>query len=69
MTTLKIPKLVIKKIDKLRRSFLWKGTEPENTHPGTCIVNLQTACQHKDLGGIGILDLEKFSRVLRLRWL
>ena len=56
-----------KKIDKIRRSFLWKGEE--NANGGHCLVNWPTATRPKDIGGFGTPDLEKFGRALRLRWL
>jgi hypothetical protein len=37
-----------KKIDKIRRSFLWKGEE--NANGGHCLVNGPTICMPKDLG-------------------
>lgn len=69
LTALPCPKWVIKRIDKMRRDFLWKGEEPENVKPGTSLVNWQTICVPRDLGGLGILDLERFSSALRVRWL
>jgi hypothetical protein len=56
----------IKKIDKLRRSFLWKGNE--EAKGGHCLVNWKTCCAPKELGGLGIMDLSYFGRALRLRW-
>lgn len=64
LTALPAPKWVIKMIDKMRRTFLWKGEEPENVKPGTSLVNWQTVCMPRDLGGLGILDLERFSLAL-----
>jgi hypothetical protein len=56
-----------KKIDKIRSSFLWKGEE--NANEGHCVVNWPTVCMPKDLGGMGVPDLERFGRALHLRWL
>jgi hypothetical protein len=52
----------------MRRSFLWKGEEPEKVSGGHCLVNWPTTCTPRALGGLGILDLERLARALRLRW-
>ncbi|WVZ52900.1 hypothetical protein U9M48_003903 [Paspalum notatum var. saurae] len=56
-----------KRIDKIRHSFLWKGKA--ETNGGHCLVSWPLINKPKDLGGLGIINLEKFSRALRLHWL
>jgi hypothetical protein len=60
------PPWVFKAIDKIRRAFLWKGTEV--VAGGKCLVNWQTVCHPKPLGGLGIMDLEKMSTAFQTRW-
>jgi hypothetical protein len=60
-------KWMIKQIDKLRRGFLWKGTDQANW--GSYLVQWKKAQRPKKLGGLGVLDLERFSRALRLQLL
>uniref|UniRef100_A0A453A0P5 Reverse transcriptase zinc-binding domain-containing protein n=1 Tax=Aegilops tauschii subsp. strangulata TaxID=200361 RepID=A0A453A0P5_AEGTS len=60
-------KWLIKRIDKLRRGFLWRGEdEAAGSH---CAVNWKQVCSPTRFGGLGIKNLELFSRSLRLRWL
>nr|AAO38020.1 hypothetical protein [Oryza sativa Japonica Group]AAT81747.1 hypothetical protein [Oryza sativa Japonica Group]ABF97422.1 retrotransposon protein, putative, LINE subclass [Oryza sativa Japonica Group] len=62
------PKLVIKHIDRFCRAFLWKRDDPENISAGNSLVNWSTVCMPKNLGGLGSVDLNKFSRAIRLRF-
>jgi hypothetical protein len=64
-----VQKWMLRQIDKMRRSFLWKGKELKKFSGGHCLVNWPTTCAPRDLGGLGILDLERFAHALRLRWL
>lgn len=52
-----------------RRSFLWKGEDLDHSNSGDSLINWQTVCKPKVLGGAGLLELEHFSRALHLRWL
>lgn len=39
MTIFNIPKWAISRVDRFRRSFLWKGTNHEDMKGGHCLVN------------------------------
>jgi len=67
MTVFSLSKWAMKKIDRIRRNFLWKGSE--DAQGGHCLVNWRRVCRAKFLGGLGIKDLQKFNRALRLKWL
>jgi hypothetical protein len=69
LTIFKMLKWGYNKIDRLRRGFLWKGKDYENIKGDHCLVNSQTCARPRRLGGLGIKDLEKFSRALMMRWL
>jgi hypothetical protein len=69
LTVFPSQKWVIQRIDRIRRSFLWKGDGPENSSGGHCLIKWQVTARPKSLGGLGILDLERFARALRLRWM
>jgi hypothetical protein len=62
-------KWLLQTIDKIRRNFLWRGSKPETCSGGHCLVNWPLTCLPKNKGGLGILDLDRFARGLRLRWL
>jgi hypothetical protein len=64
---LNIPVDVLLKIDSIRSAFLWAACE--KVTGGKFKVNWEAVCKLKDCGGIGILNLTKFSSSLCLRWL
>ena len=67
MTALNLPVEVVKKIDALRRAYLWAGCD--KVTGGKCKVNWDQVCKSKLHGGLGILNLQNFAAALRLCWL
>lgn len=57
----------LREIDKCRRRFLWR--QDEEITGASCKVNWPTVCAPTEHGGLGIPDLQRFGRALRLRWL
>jgi hypothetical protein len=67
LTSIKAPKQLLEDLDKLRRRFLWAGDS--EVSGGKCKVSWPLVTRPVQFGGLGILDFERFSRALRLRWL
>lgn len=67
ITVLRAPKKFYKEVDKARSRFLW--AQDEEATGGKCKVGCQVVTAPVRVGGLGIHDLPKFARALRLRWL
>jgi hypothetical protein len=67
LAALNAPAEVIEEIDRRRKRFLWTGTD--QIAGGKCKVAWSKVCLPTKYGGLGILNLKKFARALRLRWL
>ena len=66
-SALDLPPWCLKAIDKIRRNFLWRGRKEANG--GHCLIAWPKVARPKELGGLGILDLQRFGWALRVRWL
>ena len=62
-----LPQWAIKAIDKIRRSYLWRGRK--EARGGHCLVAWEIACSPTELGGLGISNLRNLGWALRARWL
>jgi hypothetical protein len=71
LTVFALKKWVIKRMDKLRHGFLWKGSEVASG--GHYLVQWNNVQKPKSMcvcvGGGGVLELERFHCASRLQWL
>ena len=59
---LDLPKWAIKATNKIRRGFLWRGRKEANG--GHCMVAWGKVTCPKELGGLGISDIQCSNRAL-----
>jgi hypothetical protein len=52
--------------DRIRRRFLWHGAD--SARNGHCLVHWKWVTRPKRIGGLDVLDLERFNKALRLCW-
>lgn len=62
LTSLALPQGVMASIDKVRRAFLWAGTD--KVSGGKCKINWGMVCRPTNLGGLRILTSRSFPRRL-----
>jgi hypothetical protein len=65
-TAIPLSKWAFDKINKIAKNFIWVGDDAEHASGGHVLVNLKTVCILKEIGGLGISDLECSGRALRL---
>ena len=53
-------------INKLEWAFLWFAKD--TTTGAKCKVNWESVCCLKKLGGLGVVNMDKFAMSLRLPW-
>lgn len=59
MSLFRLPYCVIKEINRIRRDFLWSGTDID--HPSYRLIGWNNICRSRDQRGWGILDLYNFN--------
>ena len=64
LVVIQVPKWFVRAIDKIRRSFLWKGRKEING--GSCLVAWEKIMRPIDLGGLGIHNLVTIGWVLQI---
>jgi hypothetical protein len=67
LTIYKLPKWAEREIDRYRRSFLWRGEEPDKVNDVHCLVKWKVCIHPKKCGGLSIKDLDKFVCALHLK--
>ena len=65
MCTLKIPKTIIKEIDRYRKHYLWRGNDINSKKPPLIAWNAVT--QRKVNGGLGVLRLKTQNEALLIK--
>jgi hypothetical protein len=53
LTIYRLPRWAEREIDRYRRSFLWRGEEPDKVKGGHCLVKWKVCTRPKKLGGGG----------------
>ncbi|KAJ4761061.1 RNA-directed DNA polymerase (reverse transcriptase)-related family protein [Rhynchospora pubera] len=65
MSAFKLPTWVIKKLDAMRRNFLWHGFQNKKL----ILISWDKVCMPKSVGGLGVIDLSTMNEALLARWL
>ncbi|RVW34062.1 putative ribonuclease H protein [Vitis vinifera] len=66
MSIFRMPKSVVKRLEKLQRDFLWGGG---NTGRKIHLVNWKVVCTQKDKGGLGIRRMGLLNKALLGKWI
>lgn len=64
----KIPSGVVKRIEKMRRLFLWGGTSGTGAKRKIHLLNWEKICSPKSRGGLGLVPIQLRNKVLLAKW-
>lgn len=60
-----LPKTILKRLDKIRRTFFWQGGGTKRKYH---LIKWTKICKHKKKGGLGIKDIRKMNVSLLCKW-
>jgi len=66
MSFYELPRWVIKRIDSLRRNFLWRGGKEGSK--GYHLISWERVCKKKKFSGLGVLNLGDMNWALLCKW-
>ena len=66
MSILRMPKVVVRRIEKVQRDFLWGGGNMEGK---IHLVKWEVVCTDKDKGGLGLRKLAMLNKALLGKWI
>ncbi|RVW83126.1 putative ribonuclease H protein [Vitis vinifera] len=65
MSLFRMPKSVVKRLEKLQRDFLWGGGSLERK---VHLINWEVVCTRREKGGLGIRKIDSLNKVLLGKW-
>ena len=60
------PTWFVKRVDSLRRSFLWKGKK--EVSGSLCLLSWKKVCKQRTQGDLAVMDLHEFNIALLGKW-
>ncbi|RVW74561.1 Copper-transporting ATPase PAA1, chloroplastic [Vitis vinifera] len=66
LSLFRMPKLVVKRLEKLQRDFLWGGGSLERK---IHLINWAVVCTQKESGGLGIRKIDLLNKTLLGKWI
>ncbi|KAL6336179.1 hypothetical protein AAG906_011061 [Vitis piasezkii] len=66
LSIFRMPKLVVKRLEKLQRDFLWGGGSLERK---IHLINWEVVCTQKEKGGLGIRKIVLLNKALLGKWI